>query len=107
MLGFTESIKAWSAVYWYCPLGVAAAYAFFASPARQYLKKQIEARNTAAGVSLKRSASTESLVTGGSRDRDPLVGPGLTSDVDREVGEALGEAKVKLNQQRAKAGKKE
>lgn len=94
VLHFSDCIKVWADVYFYCIVGVSASYIFFWSPARQWLKVKIEERSKEAGVQLKKSASTESLATGGSMDREPLVGPGLTSDVDREVGQLVGEAKM-------------
>lgn len=94
VLGFADSIKVWARVGFYAVIATAAGQAFFASPARGFLKKKIEARNSEAGVQLKRSASTESLTTGGSRDREPLVGPGLSSDVQRDFGEMFGEART-------------
>lgn len=101
-------MKAWTRVYFYCVIGVTASYAFFWSPARSMLKSKIEARSQEVGVQLKKSASTESLATGGSMDREPLVGPGLTSDVDREVGELVGEARAAwLERERKKAAKRE
>lgn len=93
VLGFSDSVKVWARVYFYCVVGVAVSSAFFASPAKGFMKKAIEERNNKAGVTLKRSASTESLATGGSRDREPIVGPGLSSDVNREVGEMVDEAR--------------
>lgn len=94
VLTFTDSFKVWARVYFYCVIGVAASYAFFASPARPWLKAKVEERNQAAGAPLRRSASTESLAAGGSLDPEPIVGPGLTSDVNRELGEFVGEARL-------------
>ncbi|KAJ0116531.1 hypothetical protein J7T55_007511 [Diaporthe amygdali] len=94
VLGFADSIKVWARVYFYPIIGVALSMGFFASPAKPFLKKKIEERSSAAGVQLKRSASTESLTAGGSRDREPLVGPGLSSDINRDVGEIVGEARI-------------
>lgn len=94
VLGFADSIKVWARVYFYAIVATAVGQAFFSSPARGVLKKKIEVRNAGAGVQLKRSASTESLATGGSRDRDLLVGPGLSSDVQRDFGEMVGEART-------------
>lgn len=68
------------------------------------MKKQIEERNDKAGVQMKRSASTESLATGGSRDSEPIVGPGLSSDVNRELGEMVDEARQTW-QERERMGK--
>lgn len=74
-------------------MGVVVSSAFFASPAKALLKKKIEERNSKAGVDLKKSPSTESLASGGSGDPEPLVGPGLSSDVEREVGQMVDEAR--------------
>lgn len=106
VLSFAGSVQAWSRVYFYAVIGTVAGQVFFSSPARSWLKKKIEARNAAVGVQLKRSASTESLPTGGSRDRDLLVGPGLSSDVQRDLGEMVGEAKVAWKE-KEKGSKKE
>jgi lysophospholipid acyltransferase len=94
VLGFSDSIKVWARVYFYPVIGVALSMGFFASPAKPMLKKKIEQRSSAAGVQLRKSASTESLAAGGSRDREPLVGPGLSSDLSRDVGEAVDEARI-------------
>lgn len=96
VLGFADSVKVWANVYFYCVVGVAASSIFFSSPGKRWLKKKIEERNDAAGVQLKKSTSTESLAMGGSRDREGIVGPGLSSDVGRDVGEMVGEAQGKL-----------
>lgn len=93
VLGFSDSVKVWARVYFYCVAGVAVSSAFFASPAKAFMKGKIEKRSNKAGVTMKRSASTESLATGGSRDHEPIVGPGLSSDVNRELGEMVGEAR--------------
>lgn len=104
VLGFSDSVKVWARVYFYCVVGVAASSAFFASPAKAMMKQKIEERSNKAGVAMKRSASTESLATGGSRDSEPLVGPGLSSDVNRELGQMVDEARQTW-QEREKKGK--
>lgn len=104
VLGFSDSIKVWARVYFYCVVGVVLSSAFFASPAKAFMKKKIEERNQKAGSAIKRSASTESLATGGSRDSEPIVGPGLSSDVNRELGEMVDEARQTW-QEREKLGK--
>lgn len=104
VLGFADSVKVWARVYFYCVAGVVLSSAFFASPAKAMMKKKIEERSQKAGVAMKRSASTESLATGGSRDSEPIVGPGLSSDVNRELGQMVDEARQTW-QEREKMGK--
>lgn len=94
VLGFADSVKVWARVYFYPVIGVALSMGFFASPAKPFLKKNIEARSSSAGVQLRKSASTESLTAGGSRDHEPMVGPGLSSDLNRDVGEIVDEARI-------------
>ncbi|PSR83314.1 MBOAT, membrane-bound O-acyltransferase family-domain-containing protein [Coniella lustricola] len=93
VLGFADSVKVWANVYFYCVVGVTASSIFFSSPGKRWIKNKLEERNNTAGVQLKKSTSTESLATGGSRDREGIVGPGLSSDVERDVGEMVGAAK--------------
>lgn len=97
VLGFADSFKVWARVYFYAVVGTAVGQAFFASfsPAKRILKQKLEKRSAEAGVGqLKRSESTESLPTGGSRDQEVIVGPGLSSDVNRDFGEMVGEARI-------------
>lgn len=95
ILDFSDSIKVWARVYFYAVAGVGASMVFFASPAKGLLKKKIEERSAAVGGQFhKRNASTESLASGGSMDREALVGPGLSSDMNRDLGELYGEARL-------------
>lgn len=94
VLGFADSVKIWGRVYFYGVACVGLSMAFFASPAKPFLKMKIEERAAAAGGQLRRSASTDSLAAGGSNDQEALVGPGLSSDVNREFGEMFGEARL-------------
>lgn len=89
ILGFSDSIKAWARVYFYGILSVVASMAFFASPARATLRKQLEEHNARAGVKLKKSASTESL-TG----REPVMG--LSADLEKDLDEAVQELRTEI-----------
>ncbi|KAK3302116.1 MBOAT, membrane-bound O-acyltransferase family-domain-containing protein [Chaetomium strumarium] len=50
LLSLSESLQAWSRVYFYGVIGTAGAMAFFASPAKRYLKKELERRYAKVGV---------------------------------------------------------
>lgn len=100
VLGFSDSIKVWGRVYFYTILGVAASIAFFASPAKLYLKNQIEERQAKAGVQLRRSISSDSL-----HGKEPLVGPGLSSDATKDIDEMVAEARQAAAVQWAKKNK--
>lgn len=87
ILTFSGSLLVWSRVYFYAVIGTAALTLFFMSPARGYLKKEIEKRNAKAGVGnkdgkLSRSASSDSLAS-----REPVMG--ITPDLEREFDEAI------------------
>ena len=87
VLSFSGSLLAWSRVYFYAAIGTAVLTVFFMSPAKGYLKKEIEKRNAKAGVvhkdgKLSRSASSDSLAS-----REPVMG--ITSDLEREFEDAI------------------
>jgi lysophospholipid acyltransferase len=87
LLTFPNSLLAWSRVYYYAVIGTAALTVFFASPAKGYLKKEIEKRNAKAGADdgkLTRSASSDSLAS-----RAPVMG--ITQDLGRELDDAMSE----------------
>ncbi len=93
ILTFSGSLMVWSRVYFYGAVGTAVLTVFFASPARAYLKKEIEKRNAKAGVNggkggkdgkLSRSASSDSLSS-----RAPVMG--ITQDLEMEFDEAISE----------------
>lgn len=93
ILSFSDCIKLWSRLYFYCIIGVAASMAFFASPAKQYLIQQINKQNH---PRLHRTASQETL------------GPpdlGLPSDPGRDIDEALHEIKVEVETRRRRGSK--
>lgn len=105
ILSFSGSIKAWSRVYFYAIVGTAASMAFFASPAKKYLKSKLDERAARAGVVKKdeprkagemhRSASTESL-------REPLLG--ISSDPQQELDDAINEIREEIEEKRRLAG---
>ncbi|KAH8879392.1 MBOAT-domain-containing protein [Thozetella sp. PMI_491] len=97
-LTMSASLTAWQGVYYYAAVGTAVSIAFFASPAKAYLRKTLEARAAKAGVDvggqkrpdgLHRTISTDSL--GG---REPVLG--LSTDPERELDEAINEIKAEL-----------
>jgi lysophospholipid acyltransferase len=88
ILSFSGSLLAWSLVYFYAVIGTAALTILFASPAKGYLKKEIEKRNAKVGIvngnagksgdgKLSRSASSDSLAL-----RAPVMS--ITQDLERE-----------------------
>ncbi|KAK3944715.1 putative O-acyltransferase [Diplogelasinospora grovesii] len=117
ILSFSGSVQLWARVYFYGIIGTLASMAFFASPAKLYLKKQIEARAAKAGVELKstpaitptdrkpgvgdrgelpRTVSTDSI----SSSREPLLG--LSQDPQRELDEAISEIKAEMEARKRK-----
>ncbi|RYP16264.1 hypothetical protein DL765_005232 [Monosporascus sp. GIB2] len=97
LLRLDKSLAVWASVYFYAVIGTGASMAFFASPAKVYLRKQLEKRTTAAGVRLARSASTDSL--GDGKRSEPVLGIG---DPVKDIDEAIQEIKEELEKQQAK-----
>lgn len=111
ILTFSGSIKAWARVYFYAIIGTAASMAFFASPAKGYLKRTLEERAARAGVVKRddggrgrgegregeeyRNTSTDSA-------REPLLG--ISSDPQRELDEAINDIKGEIEEKRRLAG---
>lgn len=93
ILGFSDSIKIWSRVYFYCIIGVAASMGFFASPAKQYLIQQINKRSS---PRMHRSASQETV-------GQPTLG--LPNDPGRDIEEALQEIRTEVETRRRRGSR--
>jgi lysophospholipid acyltransferase len=104
ILSFKGSLLLWSRVYFYAVIGTAALMVLFASPAKLYLKKEIEKRNAKVGIvaaggakgangaaagggKLPRSASSDSLAS-----RTPVMG--ITQDLEKEFDDAMSEIRA-------------
>ncbi|TDZ28746.1 Lysophospholipid acyltransferase [Colletotrichum spinosum] len=97
VLHFTGSTLLWSRVYFYTILGTALSMAFFASPAKQALRKQLEERQGKASHGLTRTLSQDSL-----SGREPVLG--VSADPQREIDEAMEEIKAEVeSRQRRRA----
>ncbi|OLN81525.1 Lysophospholipid acyltransferase [Colletotrichum chlorophyti] len=97
VLEFSGSITVWSRVYFYAIVGTIISMAFFASPAKQMLRKQLEERQGKAGAKLTRTISQDSL-----SGREPVLG--VSADPQREIDEAMQEIKAEVEaRQRKKA----
>ena len=93
LLSFSDSIKVWSRVYFYCPIGVALSMAFFASPAKSYLIKKLNTRNH---PRVHRTIHEETR-----------YGPtlGLPNDPGRDVDEAIEEIKMEVENRRRRGSR--
>ena len=69
LLTLPASWLVWSRVYFYAIIGTTLSTAFFASPAKPWLKQKLEERAAKAGSNLKKSYSQESLA-----GQQPLMG---------------------------------
>lgn len=97
ILEFSGSVQVWARVYFYTIVGTMLSMAFFASPAKQMLKKQLEQRQGKAGAKLTRTLSQDSL-----SGREPVLG--VSADLQREIDEAMEEIKAEVEaRQRKKA----
>lgn len=89
VLSFSGSILAWSRVYFYALVWTLASLAFFASPGKAMLKKQLEKRQGMAHAKLVRSLSSDSL-TG----KEPILG--ISKDPERDISEAMSEIRSEV-----------
>jgi lysophospholipid acyltransferase len=93
ILHFGDSIQLWSRVYFYAVIGVAVSMAFFASPAKQYLIKEINKRNH---PWVHKTASQETL-------GQPTLG--LPNDPGRDIDEALAEIRREVEVRRRRGSR--
>jgi lysophospholipid acyltransferase len=124
LLSLSESLQVWARVYFYGVIGTAGAMAFFASPAKRYLKKKLEKRYAKAGVAVptgtgKKAVATTTTETAGdggkaagkkesekafydnisrSASSDSLASRepvmGITQDLEREFDDAMSEIRA-------------
>lgn len=92
ILGFNDSMKAWARVYFYCIVGTGASMAFFASPAKSWLTKQLNKQNHP--HVLQRTKSEE---------RIPHLGMLDTEEIDH----AIDEIKAEVEDRRRRGSKVE
>ncbi len=95
VLSFRGSLLAWSRVYFYALVWTVASLAFFASPGKAVLKKQLEKRQGKAHAKLVRSLSTDSL-TG----KEPILG--ISKDLERDITEVMEELRGELEPRQKK-----
>jgi lysophospholipid acyltransferase len=86
LLTLPASWLVWSRVYFYAIIGIVLATAFFASPAKPWLKQKLDKRAAKAGTNLKRSYSQESLAA-----QQPVMGLPPES-----LGEAINEIRMEM-----------
>jgi lysophospholipid acyltransferase len=86
LLTLSDSWLVWSRVYFYAILGTILSTAFFASPAKPWLKRKLEERAAKADSKLKKSQSQESLA-----GQQPVLGLPPES-----LDEAINEIKIEM-----------
>ncbi|KAL8668450.1 MAG: hypothetical protein Q9168_006920 [Polycauliona sp. 1 TL-2023] len=110
LLSLSTSLLVWSRVYFYTVFGIAASMAFFASPAKPWLIKQLHARNKTANMDQQRQQQAQqqqppqqqprpSLSTESTMD-EPIMGGGLPSDPGKELDDAVREIKQEVEARR-------
>jgi len=86
VLSFSGSLQVWARVYFYGVLAAVAPMAIFATPAKQMLRKKLEARAGGRGKMV-RSTSQDSVA-----GQEPILG--LSDDPQREIAEIVEELKA-------------
>jgi lysophospholipid acyltransferase len=97
LLSLSESWLVWSRVYFYAAIGTALATAFFTSPAKGWLRHQLQEREAKAGSKLKKSLSQDSLSS-----QQPVMG--LPPE---DLDEAINEIKREVAKQRKRSMRSE
>ncbi|KAI0458347.1 MBOAT family protein [Xylaria acuta] len=97
ILGFKESLQVWSRVNFYAIFTTFATLAFFASPAKGYIRKTLEKKSREAGGRLSRTTSSENL-------KEPVLG--LSADPGKDINEAIQEIQEEVEKARKDLDKK-
>ncbi|KAI8954600.1 MBOAT family protein [Xylaria longipes] len=97
ILDFKESLQAWSRVNFYAIFTTFATLAFFASPAKGYLRRMLEKKSREAGGRLSRTTSSENL-------KEPVLG--LSADPGRDINEAIQQIQEEVEKARKDLDKK-
>lgn len=112
LLTLPSSLLVWSRVYFYSVLGTAASMAFFASPAKPWLIKRLNARNTTAKAELQQQQQQQAqqaqqqrrqqrqTLSRESTVEDAIMGGGLPSDPGRELDDVVREIKEEVEARR-------
>ncbi|KAI1420577.1 membrane-bound O-acyltransferase domain-containing protein 1 [Xylaria sp. FL1777] len=101
ILGFKESLQVWSRVNFYAVFTTFGTLAFFASPAKVYLRKMLEKKSNEAGGRLSRTISTDSV--NGPR-QEPVLG--LSADPGKDINEAIEEIQGEVDKAKKDLNKK-
>ncbi|KAG5980743.1 hypothetical protein E4U55_003696 [Claviceps digitariae] len=98
VLSFSDSLRAWSRVYFYGAALTIACLVFFASPAKAALSAELEKRQGRASAKLVPSTSTDSLnsLTG----KAPILG--ISRDLESDVTEAMEELRAEVESRQKK-----
>jgi lysophospholipid acyltransferase len=98
-LTLRSSVKAWSALYFYGLVWTLAALAFFSSPGKVVLRKQLESRQGKANARLVRTASSESITS-----MEPILG--ISKDPEKDINEAVEQLKAEIDAKRREIAEK-
>ncbi|KAL8971650.1 MAG: hypothetical protein Q9183_000953 [Haloplaca sp. 2 TL-2023] len=100
LLTFRDSLLVWSRVYLYAVLGTAASMAFFASPAKPWLMKRLNARKKSAMAQeqQKQEFQKQAFDPQDSKSEQPLMG--LPSDPGQELDNAVKEIREEVEAMR-------
>ncbi|KAI4181048.1 MAG: hypothetical protein L6R41_006849 [Letrouitia leprolyta] len=105
LLTLPASVLVWSRVYFYTVIGTAASMAFFASPAKPWLIKRLDARNKAAKrLQQEQQQQRPTIPLDHQVLENPLMGPGLPSDPAKELDEVTMEIREEVESRRKKGG---
>ncbi|KAI9762312.1 MAG: hypothetical protein M4579_000460 [Chaenotheca gracillima] len=109
LLTFPASSLVWARVYFYAIIGVAVSMGFFASPAKPWLVKQLDARNRAlagtAGASGADAARAQKEKAGTRESMAKETVLGLPSDPGKDFDEVMMEVKREVDMRRRRGSK--
>jgi lysophospholipid acyltransferase len=92
VLSLSGSMQAWARVYFYAVLWTVGTLAFFNSPGKVTLRKELEKRTGVKRAKMIRSVSS---------DKEPILG--ISKDPEQDINEVIEEIRAEVEAQQKKA----
>jgi lysophospholipid acyltransferase len=102
ILGFSDSLKVWSRVWFYCLIGIAASFGFLNSPLKVQLSQALKRRaaSVASGSGGPSASYGKPSLERNESYNSTHVGGGIPDDPEKEFGEIVKEVREEIEKRK-------
>jgi lysophospholipid acyltransferase len=100
ILGFTDSLKVWSRVWFYCLFGVAACFGFLNSPYKVQLVQALKKRTAQSSANTSSGTPQKPGLERAESNYSSHVGGGIPDDPQKDFSEIVQEVKEELEKRK-------